>query len=118
MRDRNRVQKDEFLHKLSEIHKGDEGGIGQLDLGDMAAGKMLLTGEMEKKGISLTVGETADMLGEMARAIGGKTELAGRQMAVKIHNRDIQRKAIADFQRNKMEAAREMLTRKNRGKQG
>ncbi|MHA2264526.1 MAG: hypothetical protein ACXAEN_19195 [Candidatus Thorarchaeota archaeon] len=113
LKDPYREKKDEFLHKLHEMHKGHP--VGNLDLGELAAGKMLLTEAMKREGVVLNIGESADLLGEMAHAVGGDTKAGGLQFAAQLEARK-RNKSIGKYQERKMEEAREMLMRKNRGK--
>jgi len=76
--DPNRVKKDEFLQVLHEIHKG--ASPTELDMGDMAAGKMMLTKALQQAGVVLSTKETADLMGEMVHVIKGGTSIAQRQV--------------------------------------
>jgi len=90
-RDPYRVEKEEFLHKLHTIHKDHP--VGDLDLGDLAAGKMLATNAMGREGVQMTQGETIDMMGEMAHAVGGETKLGAQQLAARMDYERRKRKA-------------------------
>ncbi len=107
-----RVHKEEFLHQLHERHKHG-GKVGQLDVSDISAAKMILTGAMHKQGVVLSVGETADMIGDMARAIGGETLLAGQQVASQ-KDYEMRCRRVAGMQKRNEQKARQLLTQKNR----
>ena len=106
--DPHRIQKDEFLHKLHTLHKGHP--VGDLDLGDLAAGKMLVTSALGLEGVELSVGETIDVVGEMAHAVGGDTKLGAQELASKMDYEKRRRKAGA-LQRRQQKRTRAMLSR-------
>ena len=107
-RDPHRVQKDEFLHKLHQSHKGHP--VGDLDLGDLAAGRMLITNALGREGVELNVGETVDLMGEMAHAVGGDTKLGAQELASKMDYERRRRKA-GRLHKRQEERVRAMLSR-------
>jgi len=110
-RDPHRVVKDEFLHELHTTHKGH--ATGDLDVSDMSAAKMYATARMHKAGVELSVGETADLVGEMAKAIGGDTTLAAQQIVSQMDYERRMRK-IGAVQRRNESRARALLMKNNR----
>ena len=111
-KDPYRIKKDEFLHRLHEDHKMG-GPVGSLDVGEMTAAKMYLTAAMRREGIILSAGETVNMVGEMAKAIGGDTTLAGQQI-VSQKDYEMRLRKIGNTQRRNQDKARALLMNKNR----
>lgn len=109
-KDPHREQKDEFLHKLWRDHREDK--VDQVGMSEMAAAALVAENAMMREGVELTAGEVIDLTGEMARAIGAKTEQAGREMAVKLHNRAIRRKKAGSSFSREMDRVKNMLERK------
>lgn len=109
-RDPYRVNKEEFLHKLYERHKGHP--VGSLEVSEMAAAKMLVTDAMHKQGIVLSAGETVNIVGEMARMVGGDTTLAARQIVSQMDYEKRKKKAGGLQERNEARA-RELLMAQN-----
>lgn len=110
-RDPFRVKKDEFLHMLSQMHKGQP--VGNLDLGDLSAGRMLATNAMAREGVEMSVGETADLMGAMAHAVGGETKFGAQQLAAQMDYQR-RRKKAAEFRKRQMDKTKEMLSRKSK----
>jgi len=108
-RDPFRVNKDEFLQKLHEIHK--DASPTELDLGDMAAGKMMLTKALQQQGVVLSAGETADLMGEMVHVIKGGTSIAQRQVKEMLERQKNSKRA-ASYVRKHEVSVKAMLERK------
>ena len=96
--DFNRVKKDEFLQRLYETHKN--ASPTELDLGDMAAGKMMVTRALQREGIVLTTQETADLMGEMVHVIKGGTSIAQRQVKEMLERQKRNKRAAAYINSN------------------
>lgn len=107
-RDPYRVEKEEFLHKLHQMHKDHP--VGPLDLEDLAAGKMLVTNAMGREGVEMNVGETINLVGEMAHAVGGETKLGAQELASRMDYERRQGKA-AKLRRRQEGRVKAMLSR-------
>ena len=108
-----RVKKEEFLHNLSKIHKGDRRKL-DLDLGDMAAAHMLLSKNLEREGVSnMTVQERVELTGQMVDAVNGDTSIAQREAKIMLEKQKQGKIAQAAFNKKEM-ALRSMLERKKK----
>jgi hypothetical protein len=104
-----RVNKDEFLEKLYKIHK--DASPTELDMDDMAAGKMMATKALLQQGVVLTTKETADLMGEMVHVIKGGTSIAQRQVKEMLE-RQKRSKRAATYVRKNQASVKAMLERK------
>lgn len=103
-----RTKKDEFLQQLHEIHK--DASPTELDMGDMAAGKMMATKALQQQGVVLTTKETADLMGEMVHVIKGGTSIAQREVKEMLE-RQKRSKRAASYVRKHQASVKAMLER-------